>query len=346
VERLGDVLLSENLIQEEDLKKALMRQKSTGGRLGTNLVEMMLIDDVHLGEILAQQLGVPSVHPKVLESIDRDVLDTLSVNLVEYFYAVPFKLDGQRLHCAMPDASNVELVDDLSHRSGYIIKPYICAESVIFRALSIHYRIPTPVRHGEDEDAGLSNEIVHDNSGLISLDEGQYTLVDRTDILGQHTKKLFLESSTKTAVVGYFLQFLGYNTDKVAFLAYDSDKNYLWRDAREFQAGRKGIACGETVNRSKFWQRYLTRPSFFYTRLPHSNAEAMNWVNPLLDLPSVKAVFLAPLNVSKRVIGVAIGGSNAAIRLEEELETVKKLHLMAVSALKIQEFRKIIDMIS
>ena len=158
-------------------------------------------------------------------------------------------------------------------------------------------------------------------------------MVDKTDILGQRTKTMFLEAGSKTEIVGYFLQFLGYNCDKVAFLAYDQDKNYLWRDVKSFQTGKKGIACGEQVNRSSFWNRYLSRPGFFYTRLPHAGND-MAWVSPLLAIDNPRGLFLAPLTISKKVIGVAIGASTAALRLEEEIETIKKLHLMAISALK------------
>jgi len=63
----------------------------------------------------------------------------------------------------------------------------------------------------------------------------------------------------------------------------------------------------------------------------------------MLDLDSVKSFFLGPISISKKVLGVAIGGSSAALRLEEELETIKKLHAMTVCALKIQTYRKMID---
>ncbi len=346
MKKLGEILVESGIITRAQLDAALRRQSQTGGRLGTNLVEMMLLDDVTLGQILSRQMRVPSVHPKVLESIDKRVLQALPINLVEYFVVCPFKLEGQRLHVAMLDPVNIAMVDDLSHRSGYIIKPYICAESVLHRALSMHYQIPPPLRKNPQDDIALQDIIVHDNSGMIALDdEGQFTLVDRSDILGEHTKSLFLEATTKTEIVGYFLQFLSYNCDKVAFLAYDKEKNYLWRDAKQFQAGKQGMACGDQVNRSRFWNRYLSRPGFFYTRLPRPGNE-MSWAAPMLDMETVKALFLAPLSISKHVIGVAIGGSSVAMRIEDELETIKKIHLMAVSALKINEYKKIIENIS
>ncbi|MBN1355967.1 hypothetical protein JXA40_06800 [bacterium] len=343
MKRLGELLVDDGLVSREDLDRALNRQSSSGGRLGTNLVEMMLIDDVVLGEALSRQLDVPFVHPRELESISADVLEILTVPLVELFKAVPFKWEGQRLHCAMLDPSDIQAVDNLSHRLGCAVKPYACAESILYRAMSVHYQIQPPARRSVEANSIVHGNVLPSNSGLISLDdEGQFTLVDRGDILGSRTKTMFMDAATKTAVVGYFLQFLSYITDKIAFLAYDRKKNYLWRDAKVFQEGRQGIACGETVNRSKFWQKYLDKPAFVFIRLPQPGNE-MNWVVPLLDMPDVKSIFLAPLTISKRVTGVVIGGSSSVTRMEEELETIRKLYLIATSTLKIQELRKLIE---
>ena len=341
--KLGEILLEEGLLSQEQLESALRRQMHSGGRLGTNLVEMMILDDVSLGQILSRQMGVPAVHPHVLETINADVLNTIPATLVEQYHSLPFKLEGRRLHVAMLNPSDINMVDELSHRSGYIIKAYICSESVLYRALSIHFQIPPPIRRTmEDEDVAMENVIVHDTSGLVSLDDdGQFTLVDRADILGENTKTMFLEATTKTEVIGYFLQFLGYNCDKLAFLAYDQNKNYLWRDSTDFKKGKTGIVCGNQINRSKFWNRYLAKPGFFYTRLSNAGNE-MNWVKPMLELDHVKALFLAPIQTSKKVVGIAIGGSTTAMRLEEELDTIKKLHVITISALKIQEYKKII----
>jgi hypothetical protein len=343
--KLGEILLESGVIDRDQLSKALQRQVATGGRLGTNLVEMMLIDEIKLGEILSRQLSVPAVHPKVLNVIDAKVLQSLSPVLAEYYVALPFKLEGQRLHVAMLDPTNIRSIDELSHKSGYIIKSYICSENTLYMALSRHYRIPPPLRKTQVEHSRIPDVIVHDTSGMISLDEeGQFTLVDRADILGKHTKSLFLESNSRTAIVGYFLQFLSYTCDRVAFLAYDKEKNYLWRDSREFQSGKQGIVCGEQVNRSAFWGKYLPQAAFFYTTIPRPGLE-MSWVKPMLDLDNTKAIFLAPLNVSQKVLGVAIGGSTASLRIEEELDTIKKLHMIAASALKIQDLRKYIETI-
>ena len=74
MKKLGEILLQDGLISQGQLDKALKRQVTAGGRLGTNLVEMMLLDDVRLGQILSRQSSIPDVHPKVLESIDQSVL--------------------------------------------------------------------------------------------------------------------------------------------------------------------------------------------------------------------------------------------------------------------------------
>jgi len=343
LKKLGEILVEQGLISREQLEDVLERQIKTGGRLGTNLVELLHMDDAKLGAVLAQQLGVPSIHPKVLDNIEPEVLDALSAGQVEEFRVFPFKKQGKRLHVAMIDPTQIDIIDDLSHRTGYIIRPYICSESVIYRAMLLHYKIPPPVRRQDDDPALDEGEIIYSQQNLISLEDGgQFTLVDRTDLLGKRTKTLFLDATSKTLIIGYFLQNLSYICDKIAFLAYDQDKNYLWQDARTFQEGKKGIACGVQVNRSPFWKRYLSRPGFFYSRVDRDGSE-LDWLPKMLDLDSAKAFFLGPLSISKKVLGIAIGGSSTALRLEEELDTIKKLHMIAVCALKIQTYKKMIE---
>jgi MSHA biogenesis protein MshE len=57
--RLGDLLVHEHIITNEQLMQALNSQKSTGRKLGDTLIELGHIGERQLQEFLAQQLNVP-----------------------------------------------------------------------------------------------------------------------------------------------------------------------------------------------------------------------------------------------------------------------------------------------
>ena len=57
--RLGDLLVHEHIITNEQLMKALNSQKATGRKLGDTLIELNYLSERQLLEFLAQQLDLP-----------------------------------------------------------------------------------------------------------------------------------------------------------------------------------------------------------------------------------------------------------------------------------------------
>lgn len=57
--RLGDLLVSEQIITDDQLKQALAYQKKSGLKLGKALIELGFIDEDRMLNFLSQQLGIP-----------------------------------------------------------------------------------------------------------------------------------------------------------------------------------------------------------------------------------------------------------------------------------------------
>src|SRR4029453_11063384 len=57
--KLGDLLLKENLISQQQLKEALEHQRVSGGRLGNCLIKLGFVTDDEITAILSRQYGVP-----------------------------------------------------------------------------------------------------------------------------------------------------------------------------------------------------------------------------------------------------------------------------------------------
>ena len=60
--KLGQILITSNIISEEQLKQALNLQKKEGGRLGTNLAKLGYITEEKLVSFLSKQFGVPAIN--------------------------------------------------------------------------------------------------------------------------------------------------------------------------------------------------------------------------------------------------------------------------------------------
>ena len=60
--RLGDLLVQEQIISDDQLQLALQQQRQTGRKLGTTLIDLGFISEVQLLQFLARQLDVPFVN--------------------------------------------------------------------------------------------------------------------------------------------------------------------------------------------------------------------------------------------------------------------------------------------
>lgn len=139
--RLGDLLLKQGLITTAQLDEALKYQVIFGGKLGTNLIEMGLLEEDEIAGALSQQYCVPTVSADEVMNVQAPVLALLPRELAEQYNVIPLKVEGRRLTLLMPDPSNFNLIDDLAFRTGMIIKPVVAAEVRLILALEKHYNI-------------------------------------------------------------------------------------------------------------------------------------------------------------------------------------------------------------
>ncbi len=60
--KLGELLIKESLINDQQLREALTYQKQHGGKLGYNLVKLGFVKDEEITALLSRQYGVPSIN--------------------------------------------------------------------------------------------------------------------------------------------------------------------------------------------------------------------------------------------------------------------------------------------
>ncbi|MGH7273325.1 MAG: type II secretion system protein GspE, partial [Nitrospiria bacterium] len=89
-EKLGKLLVSARLINEEQLQKAIFTQKKEGGRLGSILVKLGFMEENKLLTFLSQQYKLPFVDPARLE-IDPAVIKLVPSELVQKHHVIPIK---------------------------------------------------------------------------------------------------------------------------------------------------------------------------------------------------------------------------------------------------------------
>jgi len=138
-EKIGELLVRENLITPVQLQKALEEQKRTGGRLGANLCKLGFIKEEQLTEFLSKQYGVPAVNLKEFE-IDPEVIKLVPEEVARKHMGIPVNRAGNTLIVAMADPSNIFAMDDIKFLTGYNVEVVVAPENAIKEAIDKYYQ--------------------------------------------------------------------------------------------------------------------------------------------------------------------------------------------------------------
>jgi type IV pilus assembly protein PilB len=136
--RLGEILVKESLITQDQLQKALEFQRSNGGKLGSCLTKMGFITDDDITGVLSRQYGVPSINLKYYE-IDPTVIKLIPQDTATRYQVIPLSRVGSVLTIAMTDPTNVFAMDDIKFMTGFNVEPVVASESAIGEAIVRFY---------------------------------------------------------------------------------------------------------------------------------------------------------------------------------------------------------------
>jgi len=136
--RIGEVLIEQGLITEEQLALGLEEQRRSGLQVGKCLVKLGFISEIKLVDVLSAQLDIQHV---VLENfnISRELLRTVPEEMARKYKVIPlFEQDG-KITVAMADPTNLRTIDHLKFKTGREIEPVIATEKGILSAIEHSY---------------------------------------------------------------------------------------------------------------------------------------------------------------------------------------------------------------
>ena len=145
-QRLGDLLVSENLLTSAQLEKAIEAQCLYGGRLGTNIVELELLSEDRIAKALSRKLQLPYIDPQLLMKIPPEVIKLIPKKLACKHQIIPCRLERKRLYLAMSDPTNLTIIDALAFRLGFVIIPVVVPEVRLMLALKKYYSLELSFR--------------------------------------------------------------------------------------------------------------------------------------------------------------------------------------------------------
>jgi type IV pilus assembly protein PilB len=121
---LGERLLEDGLIDEDQLNEGLERQRQTGQFLGETLFGLGFITSSQIGSYLESSTGFPFVD-LAETAMDLDTARMIPEKYARRRHVLPFRSHGKQIDVAMIDPLNLTVVDDLRSRLGKAINPYL-----------------------------------------------------------------------------------------------------------------------------------------------------------------------------------------------------------------------------
>lgn len=131
--KIGEILLEQGLVTQEQLDDALSEQKVTGEKLGEVLVRKGALSREELEHCLAVQSGVSSFN---LASyiIEPAVVKLIPEEFARKYNVMPVFLTENTLTVGMVDPSNVFIIDELQRITKLIVEPVLAQELDIKKA--------------------------------------------------------------------------------------------------------------------------------------------------------------------------------------------------------------------
>ncbi len=149
--RLGEILLQQKLLSEEQLQLALAEQKRTGRKLGRVFVENGFVTEEIISGALARQLNIPYINLKQY-NIKPQTVRLLPEMQARRFRAIALDERNGALLIGMADPTDLFAYDEIARLLKRDIALAVVNESELLQAIDNLYR-------RTDEISGLAREL-------------------------------------------------------------------------------------------------------------------------------------------------------------------------------------------
>jgi type IV pilus assembly protein PilB len=165
---LGELLIREKVINQDQLKTAADYEKKNKVSIGSALVTLGHISEEDMAQALSRQLGYPYIDLSQFE-VYPDVINLIPVDIAKKHMIMPIHRIRSFLTMAMVDPTDLDVIENVRFRTSLSIQPVIASESGINDAINKYYGASDSIRVKE-----IIEEFEHDDAGLVDVieDEG------------------------------------------------------------------------------------------------------------------------------------------------------------------------------
>ncbi len=157
--KLGEILVKEKMITASQLEEALKYQVLYAGKIGINLIEMGFVKEEDIARMLSRKFNLPYIEPEKLNYVPSEVISLIPAELAARYSIVPIGLERKKLTVAMANPTDLEVIDEIAFRTGFVILPVVTPELSLTHALKKYYKIQREMRPAQEKLEVLQKKI-------------------------------------------------------------------------------------------------------------------------------------------------------------------------------------------
>ncbi|RQD71483.1 MAG: type II/IV secretion system protein [Tindallia sp. MSAO_Bac2] len=166
--RLGEILVENGIITQDQLFAALKELEGSSKRLGEVLVEHGLVDERQISVNLEIQLGYKYLELEEL-NIDPELPRLIPEKLARRHLLIPVHLKNNILTVAMANPSNIYAIDDVKIATDLEVEPAIATRQDILTAIGLYYEKEGAERALQEFDQTYIADQTDDNDDEIVI---------------------------------------------------------------------------------------------------------------------------------------------------------------------------------
>jgi type IV pilus assembly protein PilB len=133
--RLGELLVEQGLLTNEQVQDALRLQHQSGLLFGETLVQNNLITEEKIVGVLVNQFGIPYILPTQYQ-ISRDLLDIFEPAMMRRYQFVPMDSIGSALVIAIAGSLTEDILHEIESQTGCTLQLFLTKMSEINAVLA------------------------------------------------------------------------------------------------------------------------------------------------------------------------------------------------------------------
>ncbi|HIE44361.1 MAG TPA: type II secretion system protein GspE, partial [Candidatus Omnitrophica bacterium] len=137
---VGELLIEEDLIKEEDLKRCEKISRERNERLDRTLIKEGCITERRYLKFLSRILSIPLREELSPGSIDESILKRLPLKILKSYKLLPVERNDKTLIMATSDPLSLPSLGELTHLAGYRVELVLAPEEEILKKLDVLFR--------------------------------------------------------------------------------------------------------------------------------------------------------------------------------------------------------------